>query len=230
MAKKKKDALDDQLVAVEETLSRTEAYIEKNQSKLITIVGVVVGIIAVYLAYGRFIVQPQQEEAMQELVWAKLKFEADSFQSALNGNMQNMGLLDHADEYSGTPAGETSRYMAGIALMRTNDFTGAIAQLDQCSFGDPIMQAATYGAIGDCFAEIDQPAEAQEYFAKAADSSSDILTAPIHLLKAGKMAEYNGQHSQALKFYERIRNDYPDSQEALQIDASIAKVKHLTSK
>ena len=230
MAKKKKDSLDDQLVAVEETLSKTEAYIEENQTKLITIVGVILGVVAIYLAYGRFIVQPKQEAAVAELVWAKLKFESDSFAAALNGNMQNMGLVDHADEYSSTPAGQSSRYMAGIAMMRTDNYVGAIEQLDQCSFDDKLMQAATYGAIGDCFAEINQPVEALEYFEKAANVSDDILTAPIHLMKAGKMAEFNGNFSRALGFYERIRDDYPESQEALQIDASIAKMQHLASK
>ena len=51
---KKKDKTEEQFAAVEETLTRTEQWVENNQKTLSTIVFTIVGVIALFLAYVLF--------------------------------------------------------------------------------------------------------------------------------------------------------------------------------
>jgi hypothetical protein len=46
-------------------------------------------------------------------------------------------------------------------------------------------------------------------------------------LKAGELYELNGKFAEALKLYERIENQYPESTEGSTIEKYIARVKIL---
>ena len=99
MAKKKTDKTEEQFAAVEETLTRTEQWVENNQKTLSTVVFGIVAVIALYLAYDKFYVESVNEEAQAELFKCVNYFEADSFNLALNGVNGEYGLLDIIDDY-----------------------------------------------------------------------------------------------------------------------------------
>jgi hypothetical protein len=46
-------------------------------------------------------------------------------------------------------------------------------------------------------------------------------------MKAGELYESDSNYAEALKLYERIQNEYPESTEGLAIDKYIARVKLL---
>jgi tetratricopeptide (TPR) repeat protein len=46
-------------------------------------------------------------------------------------------------------------------------------------------------------------------------------------MKAGEIYELNGNYSEALKLYERIKDEYPESTEGSSIDKYIARAKLL---
>jgi hypothetical protein len=46
-------------------------------------------------------------------------------------------------------------------------------------------------------------------------------------MKAGELYELTGKYSEALKLYERIENQYPESTEGTTIEKYIARVKLL---
>ena len=54
MAKRKVDKTEEQLVAVEQTLTNTEQWVENNQKRLSIVVFGIVGVIALYLALINF--------------------------------------------------------------------------------------------------------------------------------------------------------------------------------
>ena len=118
---KKKDKTEEQFAAVEETLTRTEQWVENNQKTLSTIVFTIVGVIALFLAYGKFYLEPVNEEAQQELFKSVSYFEADSFNLALYGVNGEYGLLDIIDEYGSTDAGNLANYYAGISFLNMGD-------------------------------------------------------------------------------------------------------------
>ena len=92
MAKKKTDRTEEQFAAVEETLTNTEQWVENNQKTLSTIVFGIVAVIALYLAYDKFYVEPTNANAQADLFDCVNYFQ-DSFNLALNGANGNYGLL-----------------------------------------------------------------------------------------------------------------------------------------
>ena len=75
--------------------------------------------------------------------------------------------------------------------------------------------------IGDCYAQMEKPSEALSYYVKAAAARDNDFTAPFYLMKAGNVAMYLKQYNEAVKHYEKIKNDYPKSAQAAQIDQHI---------
>jgi len=69
---------------------------------------VVVGLLLAFVAYKKFIVEPQNEEASQMIWKAEFYFEQDSLNLALNGDGNNYGFLEIIETYGGTPTGNPS--------------------------------------------------------------------------------------------------------------------------
>ena len=57
--------------------------------------------------------------------------------------------------------------------------------------------------------------------------AKNSFNTPLFLMKAGELQELNGKYDEALKLYERIRDEYPESTEGTSIDKYIARVKLL---
>jgi tetratricopeptide (TPR) repeat protein len=64
-------------------------------------------------------------------------------------------------------------------------------------------------------------------YIEAADFASNSFNTPVFLMKAGELYELKGKFPEALKVYERIESQYPESTEGTSIDKYIARVKIL---
>jgi TolA-binding protein len=220
--------------SLDEGASKTEAWVEKNQKSIFTLVAVIaVGVLG-YIAYQKFVFEPKQTEAANEVYQASSYFEQalsaevqkDSlFSMALNGNAGRYGLLDIADKFDGTPAGDLARYQAGIAYFNLSQYDKAIQFLDGFSSGDAMMTPVAKGVIGDSFAQLEQYEEALNYYQQAADLSTNDLTTPRYLLKAGTTAMRLGQNAIALKSFTRILDEFEDASEATQAKAYKAQAE-----
>ena len=98
MAKRKKSQAPDRLQEVESALSRTEKYIEDNQKPLTIIILALVVAVIVFMGYKRFMVIPAEKEAQSQMFMAERYFEQDSFNLALYGDGNNLGILDIIDK------------------------------------------------------------------------------------------------------------------------------------
>ena len=220
---KKTDRTEDQLAAVEETLSRTEQWIESNQKPLSTAVFAIVVIIALYLGYGKFYEEPLNKEAHAEMFMAEKYFETDSFNLALNGDGQYLGFVDIADDYSGTAAGKLANYYAGISYLNLGDNESAIDYLSSFNANDEIISSIALGSLGDAYMNLGEIDEAITYYEKAINNSNNKFTAPLYLKRAALAHESNGNFSDALAHYETIKADYSKTQEAADIDKYITR-------
>ena len=225
MAKKKVNKTEEQFAAVEETLTRTEQWVENNQKQLSTFVFGVVVVIALYLAYDKFYVQSVNEEAQTELFVAVEYFEKDSFNLALNGVNDNLGLLDIIDDYGSTDAGNLANYYAGISYLRTGDNESAIEYLSDFSSDDEIISTVCYGSIGDAYMNIDEVDDAINYWTKAAFNSENEFTAPIYLKRAAMALEQEEKFSKAVEYYTLIKTNYSTSDEAKDIEKYINRAE-----
>lgn len=220
---KKTYKTEEQLAAVEETLSRTEQWIEGNSKTLSTAVFAIIGVIALYLGYGKFYVEPLNEEAHAEMFMAEKYFEIDSFNLALNGDGQYLGFIDVADDYSGTTAGNLANYYAGICYLNLGNNENAIDFLSSFNANDEIISSIAFGGIGDAYMNLGDSNKAISFYEKAAKNSDNKFTAPIYLKKAALVHENNGNYSDALEHYETIKANYSETQEANDIDKYITR-------
>jgi len=214
---------------LDETASRTEDWVAKNQKIIIGLVaGIAVATIG-YLAYQKFIEAPKQDEAANEMFVAQQNFQkatdgvaSDSlYKLALNGSEGKFGFVKIADEYSGTDAGNLANYYAGMAYLNTGKFDDAIKYLGNFKSEDLILSALAKGAIGDAYSQKNQQKEALEYYVKAAESNKNDFTTPRFLLKAGKTALALGQKEDALKYLTDIKENFDTTPEAGSVDVLI---------
>ena len=206
-------------------MTKTEQFLEKNAKQVGIAIGAVVLVVLAVFAYTTYIVAPNSAEAGKEMSKAIKWFETDSMALALNGNSDHAGFLDIMDEYSGTPAGNSAHYYAGLAYFSQGSFQDAIEILDGYSASDVATAAMAKGVIGDAFAELGQMDDAADYYKKAANATDNNFTTPLFLWKAGLALEAQGDANKAVSLYQRIADDYPKSRQAAGIESVIAALK-----
>jgi tetratricopeptide (TPR) repeat protein len=225
MKEKKKDQSEKNIVAVEEALSKSEQFIERNQNLLIGTVTVIVLLIAGYIGYTRFVMEPREQEARAEMFTAEKYFEQDSLRLALEGDGVHLGFLDIISDYRMTKTANLARYYAGISLLNLGEYEEAIDHLKKFRRRDQMLGAMALGAIGDAYLALEDTRSALRYYKRAANYRSNELTTPAFLMKAGMVYELEGKYSEALEAYKRIRNEYPNTTEGRNVERFIARVK-----
>ena len=227
---KKKETTEKQFANIEEGLSKTEQFIEDNSKLLFSILGFVVFVFIVYYGFNNLYLNPLNNKAQKQLFIAEQYFEKDSFQVALNGNQNFEGLLNIIDKYSNTKSGELAKYYTGICYLNTGEYTNAIKILDKYKSDDKLLLSIAKTAIGDAFSEINQPTEAIEYYKEAINIQNNELTTPIILTKCAKIYELEEDYENAIKCYETIKNDYPESILGKSSDKYINQLKNKIAK
>ncbi len=221
--------------SLDEGAGRTEAWVAKNQKYIFVIIGVAAVVILGYLAYEEFIQEPKETEAANEMFQAQQYFEnalnasgaeSDSLYTlALTGGEGKYGFTDIIDNYGGTNAGKLARYYAGMAYLRTNQYQQAIDNLDDFKSDDEILAPLAKGGIGDAFLQLDQPEEALDYYEEAANIRTNNFTAPKFLMKAAVVAIQLGEGDTAEKHLLRIKNEFPDSPEADNVEIYLGQAQ-----
>ena len=105
--------------------------------------------------------------------------------------------------------------------MNTGKYTEAIDYLGKFSSEDVVLSALAKGAIGDAYAQKNQPKEALENYLKAVEASKNDFTTPRFLLKAGKTALALGNKEDALKYFTDVKDNYDTTPEAASVDVLI---------
>jgi tetratricopeptide (TPR) repeat protein len=218
---------------LDETASKTEAWVEKNQKIILGVVGAVAICVLGYLAYQHWIQGPKETEAMNEMFQAQDYYEQalaapakDSlFTLALNGGNGKYGFLDIIDNYGGTNAGNLAHYYAGMAYLSMKDYQNAIDQLDNYKGEDEMTGPLAKGGIGDAFVQLNQNDEALKYYEEAATMRTNDVTTPRFLLKAGITALNLNKIDIALKHFKSITDNYPTSPEATKATIYVGKAE-----
>ena len=222
--------------AIDPSLEGVQFFYEKNK-KAITYIGGGLAILIAALCYYKLYYMPEKEgEAANEIFWAQSYFERDSFNLALKGGVrvmapegpkQMLGFEQVAEEYSMTKSGNLANFCAGICLLRTGKYEQGIEFLQKYDGDDKVVAPLALGAIGDCHLELNQLDDAVKYYLKASEKGHNSFTTPHFLKKAGFAYEQQANYSKALETYERIKKEFPSSNEGKEADRSIAKVKAL---
>jgi tetratricopeptide (TPR) repeat protein len=226
MAKNKKDVNPQTISNVEQTLTRTEQFLEENYKTLLTGLAIIVALVGLGWL-GKIYLNKRNDEAQSQMYQAERYLEMDSLKLALNGDGNYLGFLDIAKSYRLTKSGNLALYSAGICYLHLGQYQDAIDFLTKYSKKDKVIGSLAIGATGDAYVELGDLGKAISKYIEAADYGKNSFNTPLFLMKAGELHELNGNYSEALKIYERIESEYPESTEGTTIDKYIARAKLL---
>lgn len=223
MAKKKQQVETKGFENVEQTLSRTEQFIEDNYRQLLYGLAVIVVLVAAFWLI-KLRLSNRTEDALSQMYVAEDYFAKDSMNLALNGDGNYLGFVDIADEYKATKPGNLANYYAGLCFLHLGQFEDAIEYLERFKKDDEALSPLAYACTGDAYIELGDNEKGIEFYLKAANYSDNDFYDPLYLFKAGQIYELDGNNKKALELYQRIKDEYPESNEGSNIDKYIARV------
>ena len=226
MAKSNKDANPQAISNVEQTLSRTEQFLESNYKRLLTGLGIVVIIVGI-IWLGKIYLSKRNDEALSQIYQAEKYLEIDSLKLALNGDGNYLGFIDIASSYRFTKTGNLANYGAGICYLHLGEYESAIDYLNKYSRKDKVIGSLALGATGDAYVELGDLDKGIVKYLEAADHAENSFNTPLFLMKAGEVYELTGKYSEALKVYERIESENPESTEGSSVEKYISRAKLL---
>lgn len=213
---------------VEEALTQSEAFILKYKNILIGVVVGIIVIIAAVLLYQNMYAQPREAKAQAAIFPAQQYFEQDLYEWALNGDSINsLGFLQVASDFSGTKAANLAHAYAGLSYKSLGRFDEAIKELDKFSGKDIMVAPSILGAIGNAYAELGQLDKAASNLMDAANKADNMTLSPMYLIQAGQIYVKQGKYDDAVKAYTQVKDKYPASYQAMDIDKYIEQARFL---
>ena len=106
------------------------------------------------------------------------------------------------------------------------EYEKAIAYLEKFNSDDTLLGPVSLGAIGDAFADIDQPEQALEYYEKAANKQNNEFTTPLYLYKAGQTAMQLKKYDKAVSLFTKIKENHPTSDQGRDVEKFINAAKY----
>jgi TolA-binding protein len=140
-------------------------------------------------------------------------FEADSLNTALNGDGNNLGFLAIIDDYGITEAANLANYYAGVCFLKQGKFELARLYLEDFSSNDLLVQARAYSLVGDTYMEENKYEDAARYYNKAANYKPNKFFSPAYLMKEALAYEKLNQVDKAKEAYDQIISQYWESGE-----------------
>ena len=222
---KKKAHHGDNLEELESALTKTEQFIEDNQKTITYIVGAIVLVVAAYLGFNKFYLQPREKEALSQMFMAVDYFEKDSFNLAVNGDGNYLGFLDIIDDYGSTKSANRAKYYTGISYLYLGQYEVALDYLNDFDTDDILLAPITEGAKGDAYIELGENEKALKQYRKAYEITDNELTTPVYMMKAANLLETMDRPGDALSLYKNIKEKYPKSNEGMEAERYIARLE-----
>ncbi|MEI8007832.1 MAG: tetratricopeptide repeat protein [Bacteroidota bacterium] len=219
---KQVDKTEERIVAVEEAFGKTEQFIEKNQTVILIVIGIIIVVVLGFFGFKRFYLAPREKDAQGQMFMAQKYFEQDSLKKALNGDGQYLGFLAVIDEYGMTKTANLANYYAGICFLKLGKFDDAITHLKKFSASDKVIAPLAKGGLGDAYVETNEIKKGIGCYVDAAELAKNEFLSPVFYMKAAMGYNELNDYENALKMYKKIKEDYPRSNEGRDIDKYIS--------
>ena len=211
---------------VEDALTQSEAFLINYENAIIGGVVSVIIIVAGFIMYKNLYAEPREEKAQAALFKGQEYFEQDAYEQALNGDSIGfVGFLKVADDFSGTKAANLAKAYAGICYAQLGKYEEAVKMLDSFNGKDQMVAPAILGAAGNCYAQLGQLDKAASTLMSAADKADNNTLSPIFLMQAGEILVKQGKYDDAVDAYNKIKDKYFQSYQAMDIDKYIEQAK-----
>ena len=214
--------------SLEQALSKSEQFFENNKKTIFGCLIAIIVIIAGGMLYHAKVAQPRQIKAAEAIFPGETYFINGEYSIALNGDAYGFeGFAELSKQYKNTKAGKLAGLYAGLCYAQLDSMEVAQKYLEKFSGKDQMVAPSALGALANCYATAGEYTKAIATFEKAAKKADNNLLSPYYYLQAGIIYESIDKPAQALKLYKMIKTQFPESNEALEIDKYIAR---LTSK
>ena len=222
----KQEIKQEQVLNMEEAVSRSEAFINKNKKTLTAIVCAVVVLIVTGVSVSTYVIKPREQKAAEALFAGERYFQNGDYETALNGDQyEYAGFEAVADQYGNTKAGKLTKAYAGLSFAHLGRYEEAIPLLESFKGKDAMVAPSVLAALGNCYAQTGNEAKAAATLVKAAQLADNNLLSPAYLIQAGQIFEKLGKNADALKAYQEVKTKYYGSTQSMDIDRYIERVK-----
>jgi tetratricopeptide (TPR) repeat protein len=222
MTKKEVNAPTQVEANIGEILSKSEKFIETYKKTIVVAVSAIILLIAVILAARQYYFLPKEKEAQSAIFPGENYMANQQWELALNGNEADyIGFLGVIEDYGITKTAQLAKAYAGICYYHLNKPEEALNYLKDYKAKDKVVAPVINGLIGDCYVDLGKAEEGVKYFNKAATNAGSDFISPVYLKKAGIAYESLLDYKNAIKAYNTIKDKYPNSQEASDIDKYI---------
>ena len=221
----KQEIKQEQMLNVGEAVSRSEEFINKNKKTIIGVVCAIVVLIAGSVLVSTLYIKPRAQKAAEALFAGERYFQNGNYEAALNGDQDYAGFEAVADEFGNTKAGKLAKAYAGISMAKLGRYEEAIPLLKSFKGKDALVAPSVLAALGNCYAQTGDEAQAAATLVKAANTADNNLLSPAYLIQAGQIFEKLGKNADALKAYQEVKDKYYASSQAMDIDRYIERVK-----
>lgn len=208
---------------VAEALSKAEQFFERYKSVIYYCFAGLLLIAAIILCVNRFYLSPKKAEAANQMYHAEQWFIQENYELALNGDDNYPGFEEIIASY-GSKAGEAVYFYAGVCALRQNNPEQAIEWLKKYDGKDAILASKALSCEGDAYVALEDYNAALACFEKAAETADSAISAE-YLVKAGEVAEELGETEKALAFYKKVKDQYPQAPQAMDIDKYISRLE-----
>ncbi len=211
---------------IEEALTSTERFLDKNQRSIVIGLIIVILLVGAYLAYHYLIKLPRVEKAQTAIFKGERYFQQGDDSLALFGNGNDyIGFEAIASQYKGTKTGNLAHAYAGISYSRMGDNAKALEHLNKFNGKDLLITPAVTGAIGDVYMNMGETDKAVNQFLKAAKEADNEMLSPIYYKKVGVAYLSVGNYDKAIEIFQLIKDNYLNSPEAQEADKFIMQAK-----
>lgn len=203
-----------------ESLSKAEAFITKNNKM---IVGCLIGavVLAIAILAIRSINENKAVKGQEAFTFTEnaALMAADSLSNAA----ALADLEAYLDEFGGKAVG-IAAFEAGIAAYEVKDYAKAIEYFSEYKGEDAIFNARALACIADCHVELGNYEEAYKNYVAALETADNDL-ASEYAFRAGLVAEKLGNNADALAMYNTVKEKYPSSPRAMEIEKYISRAE-----
>lgn len=227
MSKKQKEtAAEKGFENIEEVLSSSERFIEKNQKAILLALLAIVVVVGGIIAYNYLYKNPRNERAQAAIYKGERFFQNQEDSIAIFGNGNDyIGFENIMKDFSGTKTADLARAYAGISYSRLGNNEKALEYLGKFKGGDLLITPAIEGAIGDVYMNMGNSDKAISHFNSAAKRANDEMLSPIYYNKVGLAYLSTQNFAKAIETFQMIKDKYINSPQGQEADKYIESAR-----